>query len=594
MDAADASARERRHPPAGFPPARDWWLLRVHAVLLWHAVGSLRGKSKLMMGVIVLFLAAYLAVAAWVFHEAIMFAERSFLGVGALLIDRMFFMLFAFVGLMLALSSLVLGYANAFRSSETEWLHTLPLEPERIFRWKCLETGILASWASIFLVTPLLVTFGRLKGAPLSFYPLSLAVLVPFLGLMSLAGCLLGLGIAVLLRHRGFRVALGAAAAASVLGLMVRLRPMEADSMASGSILPLLDHLLQQTRFVHAAWLPSSWVSRAILGLSEDAGQLARFYGLLLLSWFLAAVNLVWWISRLAYRLVWQRVQEGRAHAVRPRRARTGGLAGWPSGARVALRWLPLRRGLRALMWKDVVSFWRDPAQWMQAGLFFGLLAFYILNLRNVRTDLDQLFWVCLVGYLNLVSVGMILAAMLTRFVFPQFSLEGRRMWILGLAPVSLPSLMRGKFWLSSLTAAVVTVALMGLSSTVLRGGRWLVVMTTATALVMSFSLTGLAIGLGILYPTIGRSSHYRGVEDNPARVVSGFGGTFCLVISMLYVFGVGAMEGFGMYRCMQAGGALAEPVFFVAIVGMVVGTSLLVGWVPMRLAEEKLSRFEI
>jgi hypothetical protein len=46
----------------------------------------------------------------------------------------------------------------------------------------------------------------------------------------------------------------------------------------------------------------------------------------------------------------------------------------------------------------------------------------------------------------------------------------------------------------------------------------------------MTFTLTALAMGLGALYP------NFR--EDNPTKIVSGFGGTLCLVLSFLYIVG--------------------------------------------------------
>ena len=44
----------------------------------------------------------------------------------------------------------------------------------------------------------------------------------------------------------------------------------------------------------------------------------------------------------------------------------------------------------------------------------------------------------------------------------------------------------------------------------------------------MSATLSGLAVGLGALFPNF--------KEDNPSKIVSGFGGTLCLVASFLYI----------------------------------------------------------
>ena len=60
----------------------------------------------------------------------------------------------------------------------------------------------------------------------------------------------------------------------------------------------------------------------------------------------------------------------------------------------------------------------------------------------------------------------------------------------------------------------------------------------------MTFALNGLAVGLGVLYPNL--------KEANPDKIVSGFGGTLCLVLSSVYilasiallVFGAGGLHG--------------------------------------------------
>ena len=79
--------------------------------------------------------------------------------------------------------------------------------------------------------------------------------------------------------------------------------------------------------------------------------------------------------------------------------------------------------------------------------IFFGLLTIYVLNLRNVAYDFQSPFWSTMISYLNLAACALTLSTLTTRFVFPQFSLEGRRLWIIGLAPLGLPRVVMQKFW---------------------------------------------------------------------------------------------------------------------------------------------------
>ena len=117
-----------------------------------------------------------------------------------------------------------------------------------------------------------------------------------------------------------------------------------------------------------------------------------------------------------------------------------------------------IRPEVRALLVKDVRMFWRDTTQWAQSLVLFGLLAAYIINLRHFSQQLTSPFWIHLVSYLNLGACSLNLATLTTRFVYPQFSLEGKRLWIVGMAPLGMDRVVRTKFGLASCVALVVTV----------------------------------------------------------------------------------------------------------------------------------------
>src|SRR5205823_6320185 len=150
----------------------------------------------------------------------------------------------------------------------------------------------------------------------------------------------------------------------------------------------------------------------------------------------------------------------------------------------------------------------------------------YVLNLRNVAFDFRNEFWETMISYLNLAASALTLSTLTTRFVFPQFSLEGRRLWIIGLAPIGLHKVLLQKFWLSSLASMAITVTLNVASSLMLHLPASRVVFFAASIAIMSATMCGLAVGLGALFPNL--------KEDNPSKIVSSFGGTLCLVVSFI------------------------------------------------------------
>ena len=87
---------------------------------------------------------------------------------------------------------------------------------------------------------------------------------------------------------------------------------------------------------------------------------------------------------------------------------------------------------IRLLILKDLRTFRRDPAQWSQFLIFFGLLAFYFVNIRRLSYDVQKPYWRNLISFLNLSVTALILSTFTSRFIFPLLSLEGRNFWVLG------------------------------------------------------------------------------------------------------------------------------------------------------------------
>jgi ABC-2 type transport system permease protein len=136
-------------------PAPLWLLVRVNALQLWRRVKGMRHQSRLLLSVMLLFVTGYITVSFLLFRAGLKFLQQ-FPGLGTLLTERLLFLLFAFLFGLLLLSNLVISHTNLFRNRETQFLVTLPLSPDTIFRWKFLESTLLASWAFLFLVAPLL------------------------------------------------------------------------------------------------------------------------------------------------------------------------------------------------------------------------------------------------------------------------------------------------------------------------------------------------------------------------------------------------------------------------------------------------------
>ena len=513
-----------------------WLLMRINSLQGWRRLKSIHSTSAPVALAIGLFVVAYLGVSFVLFHRGLRFLN-NFPALGALLTERLFFLLFVFLLVLLVFSNLVVGYANFFRNRETSFLISLPISSQTIYRWKFIESALLASWAFIFLIAPLLAAYGLMRGAPWHFYLMTVAALALFIVLPGVAGAWAAMNLARYLDRRSFQVVAILLTLAVLTLMAVWFRPETLTNTSTDPrVLATLDKLLMRTHFAEWPWLPSYWLSTSVLQWSEGAWTAAGFFLLVLLS----HVLFFGWLSfncsgRLFYesfstvqsresifaRWSWFRRQ-------RQRQVHVDYAAGpVEKFFRLAHQGPP---DVLALLVKDARMFWRDTTQWGQTLVLFGLLAVYVINLRHFSQELTNPFWLHLVSYLNLGACALNLATLTTRFVFPQFSLEGKRLWIVGMAPMGLVRALQAKFWLASRAALPVALGLILLSCHMLQMPLNHTLYLGLIIAIMTHTLVALAMGLGALFP------NFR--EDNPTKIVSGFGGTLCLVLSFLYIVG--------------------------------------------------------
>ncbi|HKQ38054.1 MAG TPA: hypothetical protein VJ063_08255 [Verrucomicrobiae bacterium] len=565
-------------------------LLRVNALSAWRRFKGLGEHSRLLTAVIIAFISSYLVLAYWLFFFSLRYITLKFPGLGPFLVERLLFLLFAFLFVLLLLSNLVISYSNLFRNRETAFLLSLPIPTRIIFQWKFLESTLLASWAFLFLIAPFLAAYGWIRGVPWHFYVMTTVMVSLFIILPAVAGSWLAVNVARFLDRKLFQFLALLALAGIVVMATFWFRPEPLTTDAAGTrVLDTLDKLLLRTRFAHSPLLPSHWLSSSVLHWADGAKMAASFFILVLLSYVLFFGALAFTrMGSLFYdaaSAVNSRASVfGRWAWIRSRQSRK--LEGVYSlgFAEVLARDLTfLRPDVRGLLVKDFRTFWRDTTQWAQSFMLFGLLGVYIFNLRHFSQQIDHPFWVHLISYLNLGACSLNLATLTTRFVYPQFSLEGKRLWIVGMAPLGLVRIVRVKFWLAATTSWLVTLLLIALSCHMLEMTLERTLHFAMAVTVMTFTLTGLAIGLGVLYPNF--------KEENPSKIVSGFGGTFCLVLSFLYILGSVVLLAFSS----QWLGA-TEP-SIVRQIGSVIGfvaLSIAVGGLPYQLGLRRVRHFEL
>ncbi|MDA8019618.1 MAG: hypothetical protein MPN21_19425 [Thermoanaerobaculia bacterium] len=552
-----------------------------------HTIASVRGESKLKVTLV-----SAAAVAMWFglfrmsqlgfrlfetfFAEILGDAGLSF---SDLVMSRLLAS-FAFALLvLLTFSNLLVSYATLYRSREMPYLVQSPVPVATLFLGRFVECVSFSSWASAFLGSPLLLAYGIETAAPWTFYPAVVLFFLPFVIIPAALGTAATLLLVRVVAGHRRRVLPALAALVAVAVALFILTPERVDppNLADPSSLA---GVVQAMGSSQHPLLPSQWLAGGVFAAATGDLAEAGFSLLLLAS---NAALLLWLATLLAERVFYPGWSDllGADEQSGPKPSH-GGIFSKLDGL---TRWLP--EPYRSLVAKDVRTFWREPTQWSQFLLLFGIMALYLANMRGDVAAIDRATWQAWGTLLNLAASMLILASLTSRFIYPLISLEGRRIWILGLAPLTMRQLVRQKYWFSVSTTAFFTLGLATLSSLRLDLDAFELAVSLGTVAATTFALSGLAVGLGALYPNF--------EEDNPSRVVSGLGGTLNFFLSMLYILVVTGLLAVVLLTARL--GSIsdgAHSALTAACFAVVLGLTLVATWLPLRLGMRHLETMEL
>jgi ABC-2 type transport system permease protein len=478
-------------------------------------VGLLLGLSAVLWGG--LFVVGYQGFGfLWVTISGPMYEE---------VVRALFSTFFLWLLLMLLFSSSLILYGSLFRAREVTLLLTLPIRPERVFLHKLQEAAVLSGWGFLLLGSPMLLAYGMVAAAPWYYYAALLPLLLAYVAIPVSLGAIIC--VELMYRVPTRRALVLAGGAAGLVGTMVWfaagfLLRRESDLMTIGWFHDMLGRL----QLTEQRLLPNWWLSSGLLEAAGGAWSEAVLFLTLLVANALFCHELAVWWAGWRYRQAYSRV----AGAGGGRRR--AWFAWLDAAANFALA--PLPRSIRLMLLKDLRLFRRDPLQWSQFLILFTLLGLYSVNVHPFQSATNYAGWVSMVSFMNLCVVGLLMATFTTRFVFPMISLEGRRLWFLGLLPLRRDTILWSKFLFSVGSLWVPCCLLIFLSDWSLRVPPGIHANHQATCAILVLGLSGIAVGLGARLPNLR--------EQSPSRIAAGFGGTLNLVLGTIYILLVGGL----------------------------------------------------
>ena len=449
---------------------------------------------------------------AWIFLEFM--SQSRYASLKGPLVKSLLTLFFFALFFLVTISNALVVWGNLFRTRGALYQAQLPVSNRSLFWGATVEGGLWASWAVLVLAVPLVAALSRESHQLLYFLPTAMLVLLSFL-LCCMAGGALGaiiLARAIPILRKGMRAFIVTVLILLALGIITVVNSLD---QSGGMGTDFLRRVMGRISFVENPYLPPLWAQRALAAAARsDWSQWTYFVSLMLLSASALAIAGEWLAARRLRIDMDLLCGRGDSH-------RAGRSKDWRP-----LRFLP--HDLGVLVAKDIRLFVRDPAQILQFAMFFGMLGFYILLLPRIgQAFLEWDWWRKAVSLLNLTAVSMALATFTGRFVFPLLSLEGRRLWVLILAPWPAHRIVTAKFAFALIVGVPVSVVLVTLSGILLQLTPQVICYQALVTICMGLGLSAGALGLGA------RLADYN--EENPAKLVSGYGGTVNLLASLVY-----------------------------------------------------------
>jgi ABC-2 type transport system permease protein len=499
--------------------------------------------------------------------------------IGALLNFKLLNMLLVTSLALLVFSDILTALSKLYLARDLPLVHALPVPAHRIYLARWMEICFDGSWMVVAFTLPVFLAYGVVFGQGIVYGGVLAAALLPLALMAASLSSLLVMGAVILIpahRMKNIFVMLGLLAFVAVYLALRLARPEQlVDPEVFDSVLAYVAALQTPS----SPWLPSTWAYNALQAALDGAP--AR--GLLDLALLWSGTGTLVFVSLLAAEALYYRgYSRTQAGAIRIRRGNS------PARYRRRLAW---SGPARALLGKELRTFWRDQTQWSQIFLILALVVIYVYNFKVLpleKSPLPTVYLQNLLAFLNMGLALFVLTAVTARFAFPAVCAEREAFWTIKVAPVSIRAFLWIKFAIYYLPLLLLTETLIVATNLLLNVTPFMMGLSVLTVFAMVPGIVALGIGLGALNP------NFR--TENPAQAVTGFDGLLFMLFSTAFIGAVLTLQAGPVYRYFVAqlrGRPLpAHWTLWAATAGLLcLGLCIAAATIPMLVGQRRLEQ---
>lgn len=524
----------------------------------------------------------FVGVMFWAFIFGVLYRLLTYFRgveeIGALLAGKLLGLLLLGFTSILLLSNVITALSSFFLAKDLDMLVSAPVDWLRLYGAKLLETMVASSWMVVLVAIPMFTAYGIVYDGGWLFPIVATLLMLPMFVIPAVVGSALTLTLVNVFPARRTRDILSVIAVLAAGGIVLLFRLIRPERLARPEGFRSLLDFIAVLRTPTSPLLPSEWVQKATMGYLQGEPDWLSMY--LLWTTALAFFVLGAMLHRWLYHTGFSKAQESAQRWVK----KGGVLAAFGDSV---LRPFGILR--RELVLKEIRLFFRDTTQWSQLILLAVLVVVYVYNIKFLPLSGEGItfFLVNVVPFLNLVLAGFVLASIAARFIFPGVSLEGRTLWLLRSSPMAVRDLLWAKFWVGTLPLLFLAIAIVGVTDYLLQVSEFMFYVSVGTIALMTFALSGMAIGFGTLFPQF--------ETENAAQIPTSFGGLLYMMASVALIGAVIVFEARPVYGYLSAKAFRQpiEPTEMVVGFGLAALLCIAATLIPIRVALKRLEATE-
>lgn len=481
--------------------------------------------SKILVIVGFLFIALIMSLFTYFFSKT----SFSFLKIyPEFLADMTYFILatWLFLIFLLVLGSSFVSSINIFYAQEDDsLLLSLPIKYQTIFESRFMDLIIFSSWPVIVFGIPLLLSFHHSFSLSKTSFYLSIIALIFLLLLTCILASILSMIITYISGSNGKKFVNVLSIISLPIGAFLTAKFLIPTNLVESFQKLKLEQISSylKTLPVNSEILPSTWMVNFIYYLDTNfLFALINLSRIFLLTAMLCVTALI--LVKKLYFSSLNKAQAGKFIA---------GIQDKTFPLFKNRNFPYFSKSLKGtLLEKDLLNFFRDQTELLQAGfiLFIITLYYFLLSrfpLERIGSNIPRFDWASLIKS-NFLINAYILAILALRFIFTNFSMEAQSGWFVWSAPFKKSRLFLEKFDLGWDMMSIFCILSSLISTLILKQNLIFFALQTIILIIISFTLTAINLSIGAIFPNF--------EEKNMEKLSTSGGGLLATAVSIGYI----------------------------------------------------------